>query len=203
MPEQLGGSGGSNFFLSGDHIYFYYNSAIYRADLAAGENGEKTPDFSTKAKLVGISPSIPEKTESYPQESEMPFVNDMRERILSSGAGRYSFFLTDHFSADVTQNVYYYIQASTGEENVYESGTVSTDMKPIGGMLYKQAPDGQIVYGLFLPSVNGMAADREGKLYVLTDEGIHILDDAGNRLDTVNIDGYTQDGDIYSPGKRL
>lgn len=200
MPQQLTGSEGSDFLLSGDHIYFYYNSGIYRADLVSGENGEKEPDFSTKSLLIRAGSSTPEKTENYPRESEKPFINDMRDRILSSGSSRYSFFLTNYFSADTQQNVYYYIQTSLGEEVVYESGAISMDMEPIGGMLYKQTPDGQIAYSLFLPSVNGLAADGEGRLYVLTNEGIHILDDAGNRLDTINIDSYMEEDDGYSMG---
>lgn len=208
LPRQLSGSASSDFVVFGDYLYYYMNSTIFRVDMVSETNDEglsqTAPDFSTKKSLAHISSSsIPNKTAEYPAESDEPVYNDMRDRILDTGKSRYSFYMSSYYAVDAEQNLYYYVNASAGEQVFGESGSFFMDMESIGGMLYKQAPDGQILYSLFLPSVNGLAADARQRLYVLTEEGIQILDASGHRINTVNIDQYIEKNSLGTITGRL
>lgn len=207
QPKQLKETDIRDITVFGDYLYYYGNSGIYRAALVPEENTENAssvPDFSTKKKLISSASSfIPDKMENYPQKSEEPVYNDMRQRILDTGKDRYSFFLSQYYTVDKAQNFYYYIVANAGNDVVTDYGGIQMDMEPIGGMLYKQTAEGEIVYRLFLPSLYGLAADAEERLYALTDQGICVLDASGRQISVINIDSYIDQSSEYTSAGTL
>lgn len=71
------------------------------------------------------------------------------------------------------------------------------NMNHCGGVLCRQNPEGERVFRMYLPDVQGLVVDAEDRLFVLTGEELQILDPNGNRLGTIPTEGYHMGGESH------
>lgn len=88
---------------------------------------------------------------------------------------------------DRDQRLYYVLQAY-----------VNTDLaiEPAGYILCSQNEDGQQGYKAFWQEIEDLAVDGEGNVYVLSSEGICIVDSEGRKAGVVSLDGYQAGGNV-------
>lgn len=196
LPRLIPSANAADYQITDDYIYYYTNSSIARTRLSFPDGQNPEPDFSSKEYLFrGPSTSVPKMMSEYPAESDNRILNDLRSHFMESGKELYSLFTTNYFAVDANENLYYYVLASAG--NIVDSGnnTFQMAVDPMGGMLYKQTPDGEIAYGLFLPPISGLAADNEN-VYALTAQGIYVIDAQGRRTKIINNSAYVSESSL-------
>lgn len=178
--------------IMGDYLYYTQNAdgTIKRVSIVSLLTEHKMPDFSRAENVL----RLPSYSQNLPEEVKELMTTE-GELVLpektESSSNLYYTLSPDYYSIDREQNLYYYARLYIGE---------LSDMKGWGGILCKQNEEGEVLYRRYQPDAAGLAADGEGRLYVLTDGKIEILDSEGKLSASISTEEYQEWGKGF-PGE--
>ena len=194
LPEKLlSASGVGEIKRYGDFLYCRVDGDVRKIALESMEDAAALESELGLENLGETVLTVPQsvfeqKTASYPDNAPYPIYDTMRKQILGLGKEFYRFWMKD-YAVDSEENLYYYMEASVGEKE--EEGDFYTiDMESIGGVLYKQTPEGETVYELALPSAKKLAVSPDSNLCVLCEEGILIINQEGQKAGKIDLAEY-------------
>lgn len=182
----------------GDYLYYMQSDfsinevkRISLTDITA--NGDQ-PDFANAETLEQFQTFTFELTEGNGENgNEADFLSplDGTTRNITGPTSReglemeYGRLRLEKYAVSPDGDLYCYLNALMG---TYFS------MDTVGGVLYRQAPEGGPAFRVYLPQMLDFAVDAEGRVLVLTKEEILVLDRNGNRMGEIPTDGYHTGG---------
>lgn len=194
VSERVLRTGGiGNLKIAGDYLYYTQNGGneVSRVSLADAFPEEGLPDFSKGNTILAVSSGemdMPAEVEEALEEAASALYS-ASESDEMAGQGKIKFWLSlKSFVVDRDQRLYYVLQAYVNKDFAIE---------PAGYILCSQNGDGQQGYKAFWQEIEDLAVDGEGNVYVLTSEGICIVDSEGRKAGVVSLDGY-QAGGMFS-----
>lgn len=173
--------------LTGEYLYYLQNTGsgrvvgrIHVPDMLS--EGSDVLDFSRREILASVSNMSLELPEDI--EEEVDLVELMGSAVSGGRINpekEYAFFSLAEYDADEEGNLYYSLNARKGPY---------LEMDAAGSVLCMRTTDGREAYRLQMPDIAGLAAGGNGRAFVLTEDGILILDQNGSQIGRIGTEEY-------------
>lgn len=186
-----------DFNIVGDYLYYMQDAgnktAVKRISVASMTAGGGELDFSgneTVAEYKQIEFELPEGADESGEGIDfLSYLDNGKSGTRNVDMGKkYGRLSLTGYAVGAEGDVYCYLQASVGE---YFS------MDYVGGVLCRQNPEGGQASRVYMPEMLDVAVDVQGRVFVLTGEGILVLDRDGNQMMTISTDAYQTETEPY------
>jgi len=199
----------SNFQLAGDSLYFsQYTSGVYaikNLPIGVVEQAVEKWNFKEKGSTVlavsSVPAKLPENTLETGQEPDyLSLLNVamdpdrvassaslMRSMVVEPEMDYCNFYLLSYI-ADINGGLTFAVSVEAGSY---------FDMDTAGYILCRLNSDGTTAYQLFLSEYPDFTVDKEGRTFLLNQEGICILDETGKSIQLITPGGYQYASSVY------